>query len=108
MKSTAQAHFTNFNNRKMMEQLISHFLDSVQNFPIENINWLAVRDSYNQNALVVGRWKFQDVREAHVAGNQQTFFALGKGKNKLVAFSLQTRFMYVHNVKTRVTKNAGC
>jgi hypothetical protein len=51
--------------------------------------------------------KFQDIREAHVTGDEQAVFALSIFKNFIVAFALQACLVYVYNVKTRVTENAG-
>jgi hypothetical protein len=51
--------------------------------------------------------KFQDIREAHVTGDEQATFALSIFKNFVIAFALQVCLVYVYNVKTRVTENAG-
>lgn len=38
IESTPQTHFADLNNRKMFCQILSHFLHSAQNFPIEHVN----------------------------------------------------------------------
>lgn len=100
LKSTAQADFSNLDNRKMATQIISHFLNCVKHFSIENINWLAIWNSDNQNSMIFRGWEIQNVGEPHIARDNQSVFPLGITENLRIALSAQADIAYIHSVKT--------
>ncbi len=107
LKSTSQTYFPNLDNRKMARQVFSHFLYRAQYFAIEYVNRFAIRDSDNQNSLVLGRRKIEDIGEAHIAGDNQPVFPLGIIEYDRIAFATQADITHIYCVKTRATENAG-
>jgi hypothetical protein len=67
--STTQTHFANFNNGEVVQKVDANFPNSVQDFSIENVNGFTVRNSHDKDAVIFRRWKFQDIRESHIAGD---------------------------------------